>query len=79
MDRSVQKIQAGETLSRIAQAIHKTSSGVRVYGVCLGKNESRSYLEQQQGIEISNDRIPEKWDDLWKQGEELYRRIQRKD
>ena len=45
----------------------------------LGKNESRSYLEQQYGIEISNDRIPTKWDDLWKQGEELYRRKQRKD
>ena len=72
-------ITRGETLSHIAQAIHKANSKVRVYGVCLGKNESRSYLEQQYGIEISNDRIPTKWDDLWKQGEELYRRKQRKD
>lgn len=72
-------ITRGETLSHIAQAIHKTSSGVRVYGVCLGKNESRSYLKQQYGIEISNDFIPKKWDDLWKQGEELYRRKRRKD
>ena len=72
-------ITRGETLSHIAQAIHKANSKVRVYGVCLGKNESRSYLEQQYGIEISNDRIPTKWDDLWKQGEELYRCKQRKD
>lgn len=56
-------ITRGDTLSHIAQAIHKTNSGVRVYGVGLGKNERRSYLSQY-GFEISNDRIPEKWDDL---------------
>ena len=72
-------ITRGETLSRIARAIHKTNRGVSVYAVCLGKNESRSYLKQQYGIEISNDLIPKKWDDLWKQGEELYSRKQRKD
>ena len=70
-------ITRGETLSHIAQAIHKANSGVRVYGVGLGKNERRSYLEQY-GFEISNNRIPEKWDDLWKQGEKQYRLKQRK-
>lgn len=72
-------ITRGETLSHIARAIHKTNSGVRVYGVALGKNESRSYYLERYSIEISNDRIPKKWDDFWKQGEELYRRKQRKD
>lgn len=71
-------ITRGETLSHIARAIHEANSGIRVYGVCLGKNERRSYL-RQYGIEISNDRIPEKWNDLWKQGEKQYRRGQRKD
>lgn len=71
-------ITRGDTLSHIAQAIHKTNSGIRVYGVGLGKNERRSYL-RQYGREISNDRIPEKWDDIWEQGEELYRSRQRKD
>ncbi len=70
-------ITRGETLSHIAQAIHKANSGIRVYGVGLGKNESRSYMEQY-GTEISNDRIPKKWDDLWEEGEKQYRRKQGK-
>lgn len=70
-------ITRGETLSHIARAIHKANSGVRVYGVGLGKNERRSYL-RQYGFEISNDRIPEQWDDFWEEGEKQYRRKQRK-
>ena len=68
-------ITRGATLSHIAQAIHKTNGEVRVYGVGLGKNERRSYQMEHFGVEISNNHIPKEWDELWQQGEKLYRRI----
>lgn len=71
-------ITRGDTLSHIARAIHKANCGIRVYGVGLAKNERRSYL-RQYGLEISNNHIPEKWDELWVQGEKLYRRKQGED
>ena len=67
-------ITRGETLSHIAQAIHETNGEVRVYGVGLGKNERRSYQMRRFGVKISNNHIPEEWDELWQQGEKLYRR-----
>ena len=72
-------ITRGETLSHIARAIHKANTGIRVYGVCLGKNESRIYQRERFNKEISNDRVPKEWDALWEQGEKQYRRGQRKD
>ena len=72
-------ITRGDTLSHIAQAIHEANSGVRVYGIGLGKNESRTYQKKWFNKEISNDHVPKRWDELWEQGEKQYRRKQRKD
>ena len=75
MDKSIQKIQAGDKSDGLWSSGLWSSQHDEDCG--LGKNERRSYL-RQYGSEISNDRIPEQWDDFWKEGEKQYRRKQRK-
>lgn len=65
-------ITSGNTLSHIAQAIHKTNQKINVYGVGLGKTERRNHLKGPYGSETPNSHVPKKWEELWKAGEDRY-------
>lgn len=57
-------VTRGDTLSRIALAIHASNPHSTVYGIALAKSESVGYCPNPD-----NDQIPPRWDALWKQGE----------
>jgi hypothetical protein len=57
-------VTRGDTLSRIALAIHAANPRSTVYGVALAKSESVAYCPNPD-----NDQVLPRWDTLWKQGE----------
>ena len=57
-------ITRGSTLCEIARAIKDQNPGVNVYGLALGKNDQKEYLESR-GQYSTNDHIPSEWNDLW--------------
>ena len=58
-------ITTGETLSHIAQAIHKSNMEIsEIYGIALGKNETHGYDHQAK----SNGHVPEEWAEYWEEG-----------
>ena len=61
-------ITRGDTLSHIAKAILSSNPRMTVYGVALAKTEKRNFWEQQ-GVEISNDHVPQSWMLAWQSGE----------
>ena len=61
-------ITRGDTLSHVAQAILSANPRVTVYGVGLAKTERRAFWKGQ-GVEISNDHVPEIWTRAWQSGE----------
>ena len=64
-------ITRGATMSRIALAMLHPNPQLNIYGVALGKTERWSYIKSWIGIALSNDHVPEKWDRLWRKGEEI--------
>jgi hypothetical protein len=62
-------ITRGSTLTRIARAIKAANPGAKVYGVAIAKTERRRRFWGN----LTNDHVPNKWDDLWQQGEQGYR------
>ena len=60
-------ITRGDTLSHVARAILGANPGVTVYGVGLAKTERRGFWKGQ-GVEISNDHVPEIWTRAWESG-----------
>lgn len=57
-------VTRGDTLSAVARAIHVIVPHVKVYGIALGKTESKSYA-QGAGEVISNDVVPQRWLNVW--------------
>ncbi|PZX23642.1 phosphoribosyltransferase [Rhodobacter capsulatus] len=57
-------VTRGDTLSRVALAIHAANPGSTVYGIALAKSERVAYCPNPD-----NDHVPASWDNLWQQGE----------
>ncbi len=58
-------VTRGDTLSRVALAIHATNPDSTVYGITLAKSESVAYCPNPD-----NDHVPARWDTLWQKGEQ---------
>lgn len=57
-------ITRGSTLCEIARAIKDKNPKASVYGLALGKNERRAYLERF-GQNSTNEHIPLEWNEIW--------------
>jgi Phosphoribosyl transferase domain len=64
-------ITMGTTLSKIAHAILSANPNSVVYGVALAKTERLSWIPS-----LSNNHVPQKWNELWERGEQRYRERQ---
>ena len=52
------------TLGEMARALGAATSGVRVVGLVLGKNEKRSFAKDY-GVDVDNSRLDPIWEKLW--------------
>jgi hypothetical protein len=57
----------GDTMSAIACAIRSQRQEVEIYGIALGKNESRTYADSHRQV-INNNHVPTRWDYAWQNG-----------
>lgn len=60
-------VTRGDTLSRIALAIHAANPGSAVYGIALAKSESVAYCPNPD-----NGHVPARWNSLWQEGEKAH-------
>ena len=67
-------IDRGETLSHIGQAILKSNPNATIWGIAFGK-----CLKHSWNPELNNNHVSKKWDDIWEQGEQLARTLEKKD
>lgn len=65
-------ITRGSTMQRISDAIKKHDSRTAIYGLALGKTDRISWLSGLKNG-VANDFVPEKWNEEWKNGVQLYR------
>ncbi|TSB01619.1 hypothetical protein [Sphingorhabdus contaminans] len=61
-------VTRGDTLSRIALAIHAANPNSTVYGIALAKSESVGYCPNPD-----NNQVPTLWNNLWEQGEQAHK------
>lgn len=57
----------GDTMSAIACAIRSQNQAIEIHGIALGKNESKAYAGSH-GHTISNEHVPQSWNEAWDNG-----------
>ena len=59
-------ITRGTTMSHIAVSMLERNRRLRIYGVALAKTERRIYWRDRFEVEISNERVSQRWERIWK-------------